>query len=129
MQTNVHLNRARFAKGFTLIELLVVIAIIAILAALIFPALSRAKQRAYQIACVSNLRQTGMALQLWLGDNRDLLPPGETGLSEGWGLYAGQKALYGPSDGANSKYRLVYYLATYLGSPAPDINKDFFCKI
>jgi len=129
MQANAHLNHARFARGFTLVELLVVIAIIAVLAALIFPSLSRAKQRAYQVGCISNLRQTGVALQLWLGDNGDLLPPGEAGLSEGWGLYAGQKALYGPSDGGNSKYRLVYYLATYLGSPAPDANKDFFCKI
>jgi len=119
----------KFNRGFTLVELLVVIAIIAILAALIFPSLSGAKQKAYQTGCVSNMRQIGVALQLWLGDNNDLLPPGETGVSEGWGLYAGQKAIYGPTDGNNSKYRLVYYLATYLGSPAPDASRDFFCKI
>jgi prepilin-type N-terminal cleavage/methylation domain-containing protein len=61
-------------KAFTLIELLVVIAIIAILAAMLLPALAAAKRKAQKINCVNNLKEVGIAIRLWEGDNGDKYP-------------------------------------------------------
>ena len=70
-------RNSKAAKGFTLVELLVVIAVIAILAALLLPALSRAKASAKRTQCLSNVRQIGFGIHLYAGDNSDTLPDTE----------------------------------------------------
>ena len=70
-------------QGFTLIELLVVIAIIAILAAILFPVFAQAREKARAIACVSNLKQFGTALSMYVQDNDETLGDLETGAIDG----------------------------------------------
>ena len=92
---------------FTLIELLIVVAIIAILAAMVIPALNSALEKGKAITCVGNLRQIGLSLTSYTADNQDFLP----GIQD------------------NSNNRLRYYLYSYAGTPQYDKNQKglWFC--
>ena len=110
-------------KAFTLIELLVVIAIIAILASLLLPTLAKAKDRAKQINCVSNLKQWSLALQIYALDNHDGIPRDGMGAN---GLYPGTPSPSGSPFDSNAWFNLLpqnvaeQRLVDYYKSPGLD---------
>jgi prepilin-type N-terminal cleavage/methylation domain-containing protein len=99
-------------RAFTLVELLVVIAIIAILAALLLPALAMAKEKSYRTHCINNFKQLALAIQMYADDHVDQLP-GPVWLG-----------LYEEYDNVDFT-RMPYYIATYMGLPAAQSMPQF----
>src|SRR5690242_4751093 len=75
----MHRRRHRRPVAFTLVELLVVIGIIAVLIAVLLPALNRAREQSYTVRCMSNLHQIGIAIHAYAGNNQGYIVPGWIG--------------------------------------------------
>jgi prepilin-type N-terminal cleavage/methylation domain-containing protein/prepilin-type processing-associated H-X9-DG protein len=118
----------RRQKAFTLIELLSVIAVIAILAALLFPVLGAAQERANQNKCMSNMKQWGTGIHLYLADHEGVFP--DEGIDSSGTLNPEKWAAWyntlGPYVGARSNFMGALCAADQAPQPNPGVNKTLF---
>jgi prepilin-type N-terminal cleavage/methylation domain-containing protein len=122
---NSHFKRESggIALGFTLIELLVVIAIIAILAAMLLPALAKAKQQAQGVKCLSNLKQLSLGWMTYCGDFNNSVPPngglgqGEDSLKGGMWVDGNMQDVTPPVPATNTTYITTAIMYPYVNSP------------
>jgi len=110
-----HRTSARRAPAFTLIELLVVVAIIGILAAMLLPAMSRGKTKAYNTVCINQLRQLGAATRLYAEDNDNRMPKAEILPTM-------------PIDPQNPLPRICDVLGPYVGKAGGGTNSAAVCR-
>jgi prepilin-type N-terminal cleavage/methylation domain-containing protein/prepilin-type processing-associated H-X9-DG protein len=106
-------------RGFSLVELLVVIAVIAVLASLLLPAIQKAKAKSHTTVCLNNLRQWGLAMQLYATDNDDYLPPEGTGnsLNQETGWYVALPRTFSNLD---------YFSMPWRTNPAAPLGQSLF---
>ena len=121
--------RPKIIKAFTLIELLVVIAVIAMLVAIIVPAMAKAREQGKRVVCLSNLRAIGESIYVYAHDNDDFLVPGDA--REPWIIWGRATEYHSEivlSDHQPGQVNLGHLLVPQEILPTPDTKKHvFFC--